>query len=89
MSIWSPPLKYPWMDEAACAQPGVDPDLWFPQHHAWLTSAAQAIAICNRCPVQAECLEHALTEPHVADGIWGGLTGDEIRSLRRRARRQP
>lgn len=37
-----------------------------------------ARALCRACPVQRECLEHALRiqEPH---GIWGGLTEIERR----------
>lgn len=89
MSNWTPPVRWPWMDSAECAKPGNDPDTWFPRIAEWRGDVAKAVAICNRCPVQVECLHHALTEPHVADGIWGGLTGDQIRALRRRARRKP
>lgn len=40
------------------------------------TRDATAKALCSRCPVQAECREHALTvrEPY---GIWGGLSADD------------
>ena len=47
-----------------------------------------ARALCAACPVQAQCLEHALTfrEPH---GIWGGLNELERRhALRRREAEQ-
>ncbi len=41
---------------------------------------AQAKAICRTCPVQPQCLDHALNarEPH---GIWGGLDETERRAL--------
>ena len=41
---------------------------------------AAARAICGRCPVQNDCLDHALTygEPH---GIWGGLNELQRRRL--------
>lgn len=41
----------------------------------------EAKQVCARCPVQAQCLEHALTvaEPY---GVWGGLTTSERRSYR-------
>jgi WhiB family transcriptional regulator, redox-sensing transcriptional regulator len=44
---------------------------------------ARARDICGRCPVQNDCLEHALTagEPH---GIWGGLNELQRRRLLRR-----
>ena len=43
----------------------------------------QARALCAICPVQPDCLEHALAvqEPH---GIWGGLNELERRRLLRR-----
>jgi len=87
--MFQAPIKHPWMDDAACAAPGVDPDLWFPvlQPHRGQEGVAIAIATCEACPVKAECLLHALNEPHLSDGIWAGLTGDEIRAMRRRARR--
>jgi WhiB family redox-sensing transcriptional regulator len=52
---------------------------------------AQARAICQQCPVIAECLDHALRvrEPY---GIWGGRSEDEraallgVKSLRYPAR---
>jgi WhiB family redox-sensing transcriptional regulator len=39
----------------------------------------RAKSICRVCPVNAECLDYALTirEPY---GIWGGLTETERRS---------
>ena len=43
-----------------------------------------ARALCAACPVQVQCLEHALTvrEPH---GIWGGLNELERKhALRKR-----
>ncbi|SFS97569.1 WhiB family transcriptional regulator [Saccharopolyspora flava] len=47
----------------------------------------QAKAVCRRCPVMAQCREHALRaqEPY---GVWGGLGEQERRALlgtRRRA----
>jgi transcription factor WhiB len=48
--------------------------------------AADAIAVCEVCPVRAECLEFSLR--HGSDfgayGVWGGLVEAERRSLRRR-----
>lgn len=46
-----------------------------------------AIKICNECPVKAECLEQGLeTENMHAGTIWGGLTHDKRKQVRRRRR---
>nr|WP_206024354.1 WhiB family transcriptional regulator [Rhodococcus sp. 14C212] len=46
---------------------------------------AAAKEVCRTCPVQAQCLRHALRtrEPY---GIWGGTTEDERRAARSRGR---
>jgi WhiB family transcriptional regulator, redox-sensing transcriptional regulator len=44
---------------------------------------AAAKAVCARCPVQAECLGHALASGPV-HGIWGGMSEEERRLLRQR-----
>lgn len=69
-----------WRDSAACA--GVDTALFFPdggQH-----SGAHGKAICARCPVKADCLDYAMSQPgeHVW-GIWGGTTAADRREMRR------
>ena len=48
--------------------------------------AAQAMAVCARCPVRPDCLELSLrhTWGVGAGGVWGGLVEEERRSLRRR-----
>jgi WhiB family redox-sensing transcriptional regulator len=56
-----------WQSRALCAQ--VDPELWFPEAG---NTSVYAKRICQRCPVQAECLAAAL-ERHEQHGIWGGL----------------
>jgi hypothetical protein len=33
--------------------------------------SAKAVAICNDCPVQAQCLQWA-TDNRIYDGVWGG-----------------
>lgn len=68
-----------WMDMAVCAQ--VDPELFFPPHRANHLGVL-AKRICARCPVRAECLRYALTDPEL-DGIWGGTTPRERQRLRR------
>ena len=48
--------------------------------------ADAAKAICAGCPVLMECREQALAirEPY---GVWGGLSEDERRAIKRRAAR--
>lgn len=69
-----------WMHQARCV--GSDPELFFPARGE---STREAKSICHACPVQPECLEHALTEGEKF-GIWGGLSERERRRVRRRRR---
>jgi WhiB family redox-sensing transcriptional regulator len=57
-------------------------DVFFPASDS---DAGQAKAVCERCPVQEPCLEYALAarEP---EGVWGGRTFAERRSILRRRR---
>ena len=75
----------PWMDDAQCVDH--DPELWFrgDNQHAHQDAYDQAMAICSTCPANAACLEHALRIP--VEGIWGGLTTEQRRTLHRRNRR--
>lgn len=66
-----------WSAYGSCAS--VDPDLFFPEPGAD-TSAARAI--CRDCPVRRMCLDHAL-ETNQKFGIWGGMTENQRRRLRR------
>jgi hypothetical protein len=42
--------------------------------------------ICGRCPVREQCLDFALGTRE-SEGIWGGTTGNERRSLMNRMRK--
>ena len=69
-----------WRAHAACR--GMDPDLFFPLHQATReqeTAAAQAV--CDTCPVQVQCLDHAVAH-NERYGIWGKTTPRERRRLR-------
>lgn len=74
-----------WRRHAACR--GEDPELFFPVGSPGpvLEQIAAAKALCAKCPVRAACLRFAL-ETGQGYGIWGGLTEDERRNLRRRER---
>ena len=71
---------------APCTRPEADPDLWHPNGYgtAEREQAAEAIALCNRCRVQAECREWAdvIKATH---GIWGGEWLDLAEYRRRRS----
>lgn len=76
-----------WQDRAACLRLGT-PDMFFPNG---TTGDAEpqiraAKSVCARCPVRAECLEFALSSRQDF-GVWGGLTEEERRSLRRARQR--
>lgn len=65
-----------WMARAACR--GEPLELFFPERGQ---STAPAKAICARCPVREECLEHAL-DGHDIHGIFGGLSERQRRQIR-------
>ena len=75
-----------WWSRAACST--ADPDLFFPISGAGLAlkQVTRAKAICARCPIQQECLSYALAAGPI-QGVWGGMTEEERRSLARRRRR--
>ncbi len=72
-----------WHAQAACLGMGTEP--FFPIGVTGLAFDAveRARAVCARCTVPSACLEWAL-QTRQAAGIWGGLTEDERRALRRR-----
>ncbi|MGH9188858.1 MAG: WhiB family transcriptional regulator [Acidimicrobiales bacterium] len=67
-----------WRDESACR--GMDANIFFPDSDE---DAGPARAVCATCPVRTECLDFALATRQ-DDGIWGGLTENERRRVRRR-----
>lgn len=73
-----------WFGDAACQ--GEDPELFFPVGTSAVLQLAEAKWVCARCPVQGPCLEWALLTG-AEYGVWGGLSEDERRTLRRRAAR--
>lgn len=70
-----------WREQAACR--GHDSDLWFPPKGG--EGGGKAKKVCDRCPVQAECLDYALDTNQIF-GIWGGLNQKERLVARRRRR---
>ena len=72
-----------WRDGAECRVE--DPELFFPEGRSGsaLQQTIEAKRVCARCDVRAECLSYAL-ENNIDDGVWGGLSEDERRALKRR-----
>lgn len=75
-----------WMAYALCQV--VDPDLFFPLGNTGtaLLQIEEARAVCHQCPVITNCLQWAL-ETNQDTGVWGGMSEDERRSMKRRAAR--
>ena len=66
----------------------VDPELFFPVGTSGpaLMQIAEAKSVCRRCPVTESCLQWALESGQDA-GVWGGMSEDERRALKRRSTR--
>ncbi|EMF31096.1 WhiB-type transcription regulator [Streptomyces gancidicus BKS 13-15] len=81
------PRPYDWKEDAACRS--AEPALFFPKDHGRVAPLVEheAKTYCARCPVVDACLSHALAWPERA-GVWGGLSEDERRLLRRRIQRR-
>lgn len=71
-----------WRQRAACLDE--DPELFFPVGTTGtaLDQVEKAKQVCRRCEVTEPCLDWAL-ETNQDAGIWGGLSEDERRTLRR------
>ena len=66
-----------WQRDAACA--GQDPLFFHPDGERGRRRRARQLnakAVCERCPVQRRCREHALRFPEHF-GTWGGLSEEE------------
>ncbi len=72
-----------WRHEAICRDE--DPELFFPVGNSGpaIAQIAEAKVVCRRCPVMSDCLAWALESGQDA-GVWGGMSEDERRALKRR-----
>ena len=63
---------------------GCDVELFFPVSTTGpaIDQITAAKAVCDACPVRADCLDFALVTNQEA-GVWGGATEEERRRLRR------
>jgi WhiB family redox-sensing transcriptional regulator len=76
-----------WVGAARCI--GEEPELFFPvgTTRPAVEQTERAKAICRDCPVIGECLEWSLATAQDA-GVWGGLSEEERRTIRRARRRR-
>ncbi len=75
-----------WRSRAECLNE--DPELFFPIGNTGpaVAQVAQAKAVCGRCPVQEVCLQWAIAN-NQDSGVWGGMSEEERRAMKRRAAR--
>lgn len=75
-----------WRDRANCI--GEDPELFFPVGNTGpsLAQIEEAKAVCRGCVVIDTCLKWSI-ENGQEFGVWGGLSEDERRALKRRSAR--
>jgi WhiB family transcriptional regulator, redox-sensing transcriptional regulator len=71
-----------WLNRSACLDE--DPELFFPIGVTGpaLVQIEEARAVCRRCEVAGACLKWAIESGQA--GVWGGLSDDERRTLKRR-----
>ncbi|MEZ5282779.1 MAG: WhiB family transcriptional regulator [Acidimicrobiales bacterium] len=74
-------MNQQWQSHAACQ--GLAADIFYPTTD---DESLEAKSVCGECPVQTECLEHALSTRE-KDGVWGGATERERRRIIRQRRR--
>jgi WhiB family redox-sensing transcriptional regulator len=76
-----------WILKAICVDE--DPELFFPIGNTGpaLLQIQEAKQVCRKCPVRDACLQWAL-EKGYEHGVWGGMSEDERRALKRRGSRQ-
>lgn len=73
--------KMPELDNPACANASIDPDLWFPDSKPeWIAARTMLSPICDACPAMTDCLEFAL-ENYIFEGFWAGTTPTDRRKI--------
>lgn len=84
-----------WRADATCRNERVDPELFYPVGRSpspgYQEQEREALAVCARCPVRAECLEAELAID-VRRGSWnvhgvrGGMGEEDRKALVKRLR---
>ena len=69
----------PWLDDAACGDLELEQlDLFFVE--AGRSISQTTVALCRRCPVRRDCLEHAYRH-EIVSGYFGGMSPGRRRTL--------
>jgi WhiB family redox-sensing transcriptional regulator len=68
-------MENDWMHQGSCRD--YPPSTFFPSDGVGVDVARK---ICAECPVQAPCLEHALSE-RIDHGVWGGCSERQRRRI--------
>lgn len=77
-----------WVELARCRE--VEPETFFPMkspgRHGDNDYWRDAVRICSRCEVKAECLAYVMSWETTADsyGVWGGTTAEQRNEMRRK-----
>jgi hypothetical protein len=71
--------EMPWLDDAACGSlPLEQLNMFFVE--AGRTIASSTITMCQRCPVRAQCLDHAYSN-EILSGYFGGISPGQRRTM--------
>lgn len=79
-------IEYPhkdWVNEARCIK--ADPEIFYPISKNDPKAEGVIQAYCRNCPVEGDCLGYALAKGE--QGIWGGMTEEQRRAIRRKQSR--
>jgi WhiB family redox-sensing transcriptional regulator len=76
-------VSSPFNGTQLCSQ--YDLEIFFPEEYTDEAVAA-AKEVCSNCWIKDKCLSFALST-NEKEGVWGGTTPKERRSIRRKARR--
>lgn len=74
--------RWLWQEQAACRGIGDAP--FYPGKGE---NSPEAQRICQRCPVRSDCLEYAMDADELY-GVWGGLSAEARRQLRRQREKE-
>ena len=77
-SINKTTIDFTWREEALCK--GVSTELFFPSRGEIVSKELKQM--CLDCPVNNECLDHALRHEHY--GFWAGTSEEQRISIRRK-----
>ena len=78
-------VDYPFDGTQLCNES--NSELFFPEEYTNPAILQEAKAICNSCPLVANCLEYAIDIPSL-EGIWGATTPRQRSRIRGQRRKK-